>query len=85
MEKSEMGLTRSAAMVWFLLGLFLVVNDSGAGWVFFIIGLSYLARTSEAGDHWARKNPGLARWLIIGLTVMMLMAVGLMFAMKVIQ
>jgi uracil-DNA glycosylase len=69
MEATERGLTRSGAIAWFVIGLILVLGDIAAGWVFFIIGLSYLARTTDRGNALVGDDPRTARWLILGLTL----------------
>jgi hypothetical protein len=61
-------MTRSMGVIWFIIGLALILSDNSGGWIFFILGFSYWAGTTERGESWSRKNPILARWLIIALT-----------------
>jgi hypothetical protein len=69
MEATERGLTRTGAIAWFIIGLVLVMADIAAGWVFFVIGLSYLARTTDRGNALVGTDPRTARLLILGLTL----------------
>jgi len=69
----------------FVVGLILVLNDSGAGWIFFIIGISYLGVSTRAGQAWTASNPGLVRWGLIGVTlllVLLVVVVGVVFLLK---
>jgi len=81
---------RPRALIWsaaatFVVGLILVLNDSAAGWIFFIIGLSYIGASTRAGQTWAASNPSLARWGLIGVTlllVLLVVVVGAVFLLK---
>jgi hypothetical protein len=64
-----------AAAMSFVVGLILVLNDSGAGWMFFIIGLSYIGVSTRAGQAWAASNPSLVRWGLIGVTLLLVLLV----------
>jgi hypothetical protein len=69
----------------FVVGLILILNDSAAGWIFLIIGLSYLATSMRAGQAWAASNPSLVRWGLIGVTlllVLLVVVVGAVFLLK---
>ena len=75
----------SAAAISFVVGLILVLNDSAAGWVFVVIGLSYLGASTDAGNAWAASNPSLVRWGLIGaalLLVLLVVVVGAVFLLK---
>jgi hypothetical protein len=65
----------SAAAVSFLVGLILVLNDSGAGWFLIILGMSYLGVSTRAGQGWAASNPSLGRWGPTGGTLLLLLLV----------
>ena len=62
-----------SAAVSFLVGLILVWNDSGAGWFLIIMGFTYLGASTQAGQTWAASNPGLARWGLIGVTLLLIL------------
>ncbi len=62
-----------AAALSFVVGLILVLNDSAAGWIFFIIGLSYIGTSTRAGQAWAASNPSLVRWGLIGVTLLLVL------------
>ncbi len=75
----------SAAAMSFVVGLILVLNDSSGGWVMFIIGLSYLGISTRAGQARAASNPSLVRWVLIGITlllVLLVIVVGAVFLLK---
>jgi hypothetical protein len=70
-----------SAAVSFVVGLILVLNDSAAGWIFFMIGLSYLGISTRAGQ----ANPSLVRWGLAGITllpVLFAVVVGAVFLLK---
>ena len=75
----------AAAAVSFVVGLILVLNDSGAGWFLIILGMSYLGVSTRAGQAWAASNPSLAQWGPIGgtlLLVLLAVVVGAVFLLK---
>ncbi len=51
----------SAAAMSFVVGLILVLNDSAAGWIFFIIGISFIGASTRAGQALAAFNPSFVR------------------------
>ena len=81
---------RQRALLWpaaamAVVGLILVLNDSAAGWIFFIIGLSFIGASTRAGQAWAASNPSLVRWGLIGVTVLLVLlvvVVGAVFLLK---
>jgi len=62
-----------SAVVSFLVGILLVWNDSGAGWFLIIMGITTLGASTQAGQTWAVSNPGLARWGLIGVTMLLIL------------
>ena len=64
-----------AAALSFVAGLVLVLNDSSAGWIFFIIGIGYLGASTKAGRAWAATNATLSTWGLVGVTVLLLLLV----------
>ena len=74
-----------AATVSFVVSFILVLNDSGAGWILTILGMSYLGASTRAGQAWAASNPSLVRWGLIGVTlllVILVVVVGAVFLLK---
>jgi len=61
-----------AGIAWFVVGLLLVASKNVGGWFFFILGLSYLAGTMGPGRSLAYEHPRLLRWVIAGITVLVL-------------
>ena len=61
------------AAVSILAGGFLVMNDSGAGWFLVIMGIVYLGVSTHAGQGLTESNPDLARWALIGVTVLFIL------------
>ncbi len=75
----------SAAAFSFAAGLVLVLNDSSAGWIFFIIGIGYLGASTRAGREWAATNTTLAKWgfvASIALLLLLLVIVGAVLLLK---
>ena len=63
----------SAAAVSFIVGLILVLNDSGAGWFLIIMGIIYVGASTGPGQAWVASNPGLGRWGLIGATLLLVL------------
>jgi hypothetical protein len=68
-----------AAAVLFVVGFMLVMNDSAAGWFLIILGISYLGASTRAGQSWATSNPSIARWGLIGVTLLLVLLVVVVF------
>ena len=74
-----------AVVTSFVASLLFVLNGSVAGWVFFVIGISYIGMSTRAGQAWAASNPSLARWVLIGATfplVLLVLVVGAVFLLR---
>jgi len=52
-------------------GLVLVLNDSAAGWIFLIFGISYLGLLTRGSQAWAASDPRIAHWALIGAIVLL--------------
>jgi hypothetical protein len=65
----------SAAALSFVVGLVLVLNDSSAGWIFFIIGIGYLGASTRAGRAWAATHTTLTKWGLVAATALLLLLV----------
>ena len=63
----------SAAAVLFVVGLILVLNDSGAGWFLIIMGMTYIGASTRAGQGLAASNPSLVRWGLVGVTLLLVL------------
>jgi putative hemolysin len=61
----------ASAAVSFAVGFVLVLNDSGAGWFLIIMGIVYIGVSTRAGQGLAVTDPRLARWGLIGVTVLL--------------
>jgi hypothetical protein len=62
-----------SAAISFIVGFILVLNDSGAGWFLIIMGITYLGTSTRAGQTWAASNPSLARWGLIGISLLLVL------------
>jgi len=71
MNKNQKTWLWLSAIVSFVVGFMLVLNDSGAGWFLIIMGIVYISGTTRAGQAWAESNPRLTRWGLIGVTVLL--------------
>ena len=65
----------SAAAISFIVGLIFVLNDSGAGWFFILMGIIYIGVSTRDGQAWAASNSSLVRWGLIGGTVLLVLLV----------
>jgi hypothetical protein len=63
----------SSAAVLFVMGFILVMSDSGAGWFLIILGVTYLGLSTGRGQTWTVSNPKAARWVFVGITVLLVM------------
>lgn len=82
MEIKKKQATQGAGVICFIIGLMLVITDNPGGWIFFILGLVYLTRGSKQGVNWSSSNPQLGRFILVGITVLAVLAV---IAVKVIK
>jgi hypothetical protein len=64
-----------AAAFSFVVGIIFVLSDSAAGWFFIIMGMVYLGGSTQAGQAWAASNPSLSRWVLIGVTLLLVLLV----------
>ena len=71
-----------AAAVLFVVGFMLVMNDSTAGWFLIILGITYLGASTRAGQSWATSNPSIARWGLIGVTLLLILIVVVVLLLK---
>ena len=70
------------AVVLFVVGFMLVMNDSIAGWFLIILGITYLGASTRAGQSWAKSNRSIARWGLIGVTLLLVLLVVVVFLLK---
>jgi hypothetical protein len=75
MEKKEKQATQGVGVIWFIIGLMLVTTGNPGGWIFFILGLVYLTRGSKQGANWSSSNPKLGRLILVGITILAVIAV----------
>ena len=62
-----------SAAVLFVVGFILVMSDSGAGWFLIILGMTYLGVSTGRGQTWTASNPKTTRWVLVGITVLLVM------------
>jgi len=75
MNKKQIIWLYITAALCLIIGLILVLNDSAAGWVFIILGISYLGTTSRTGQNWVASNPRLTRWGLVIVTLLLVLLV----------
>jgi len=64
-------------------GVILVFTDSGAGWFLILMGIIDIGVSTRAGQGLAASNPGLVRWGLTGVTLLLiLLVVGTVFLVK---
>jgi uncharacterized membrane protein HdeD (DUF308 family) len=64
-----------SAIVSFVVGFILVMNDSSAGWFLIIMGIVYIGSLTRPGQTWAEANPRATRWAFIGITIALVLIV----------
>ena len=62
-----------AAAVSFIVGVLLVLADSGAGWFLVIMGIIYIGASTRAGQGLAASQPSLARWGLVSVTTLLVL------------
>ena len=62
-----------SAIVSFVVGFILVLNDSSAGWFLILMGIIYIGASTRAGQGWAASNPSLTRWGLVGVTLLLIL------------
>lgn len=74
------------AAVSFAVGVLLVMSDSSAAGIFLILlGIGSLAALTRSGQMLAASNPGLAKWGLIAISVLVVLLaviVGALFLLK---
>ena len=75
----------SAAAISFVAGFILWLNDSAAGMFLILMGIISISTLTRPGQTWATINPSLARWGLIGVTLLLVLlavVVGAVFLLK---
>jgi hypothetical protein len=62
-------MTRSSGVLWAVLGLMVIFSGKGSGFIFLILGLIYIERTTGLGEEWARNNPLKALYVHFTITI----------------
>jgi hypothetical protein len=62
-----------AAVISMVVGFVLVLKDSGAGWFLIIMGIVDIGTSTRTGQGLATSNPGLVRWGLIGVTLLLIL------------
>ncbi len=85
MDNRQKTWTWSAAAISFVAGFILWLNDSAAGMFLILMGIIYIGTLTRPGQTWATTNPSLARWGLIGVTLLLVLlavVVGAVFLLK---
>ncbi len=61
-------------------GLLLVLNDSAGGWILILLGITYLGLLTGRGQTWTSSHPGLARWALIAVTILLVLLAAILAA-----
>jgi hypothetical protein len=62
-----------SAVVSFVVGFILVLNDSSAGWFLIILGIIDIGSLTRTGQGLAASNPSLVRWGLVGVTLLLVL------------
>jgi hypothetical protein len=80
LKKSDKSLNRNIGIAWLVLGLGLMTLENPGGWIFLILGISFIARSTEGGDSLAVNRPRLVKGVLIGLVLAaVVVTVGVLF------
>ena len=85
MDNRHQAWTWSAAAISFVAGFILWLNESAAGMFLMLMGIIYIGTLTRPGQTWAATNPSLARWGLIGVTLLLVLlavVVGAVFLLK---
>jgi hypothetical protein len=61
-------------------GLLLVLNDSAGGWILVLLGITYLGLLTRRGQAWTSAHADLARWALIGVTILVVLLAAILAA-----
>ena len=76
MDYNAKQMQKALGVVWFILGVVLLLSGNLGGGLFVILGLVYLWRLTEKGEAWAWQHPKTAQWVLTGLTLFAALVVG---------
>ncbi len=65
-----------SAAVSFVVGLLLVLKDSGAGWFLIFMAIIDIGASTRAGQGLLPPNPGPVRWGLVGVTALLILLAG---------
>ena len=85
MDNRQKAWTWAAAAISLVAGFILWLNDSAAGVFLIFMGIIYIGTLTRPGQTWAATNPSLARWGLIGVTLLLVLlavVVGAVFLLK---
>ena len=63
----------SAAIISFVAGFILWLNDSAAGMFLILVGIIYIGTLTRPGQTWAATNPSLVRWGLSEVTLIIVL------------
>ncbi|GAB4426798.1 MAG: hypothetical protein Kow002_15940 [Anaerolineales bacterium] len=76
---------RDLGIVWFIIGLIILLSGFSGSMVFFILGTVWLASSSGSGLEWAREHPGLMKTGLLGITIFLILLALYFLTLNVIQ
>ena len=85
MDNRQKAWTWAAAVISFVAGFILWLNDSSAGVFLIFMGMIYIGTLTRPGQTWAATNPSLVRWGLVGVTLLLALlavVVGAVFLLK---
>ena len=82
MEYNAKQMQRVLGVVWFILGVVILLSGNPGGGLFVILGLVYLWRMTEKGENWAWQHPKTAQWALTGLTLFAALVVAVTIILK---
>ena len=76
---------RDLGIVWFIIGLIILLSGFSGGMVFFLLGLVWLFTASGGGLEWAREHPDLMKTSLLGATIALVLLAFYFLTLNIIQ
>ena len=73
MDNRQKAWTWSAAAISFIAGFILWLNDNAAGLFLILMGIIFIGTLTRPGQTWAKTNPSLVRWGLVGVTLLLVL------------
>lgn len=76
---------RDLGIVWFIIGLIILISGFSGGLAFFVLGTVWLLTASGSGLEWARANPNMMKTSLLSATVALILLALYFLTLTIIQ